>query len=133
MYFNNNPTMIQKFMDDLRWPLAGLRYLGSVSDVRYQDAHGYYWSSSPNGEKSRRLFFDSDSSSVDASSSSYRAYGFSVRCFKNPEPQTGNIIPFITTWELPSNRVITIPTNGAGYDFEIAWGDGLTGRYSGTP
>jgi surface protein len=133
MYFNNNPTMIQKFMDDLRWPLAGLRYWGSVSDVRYQDAHGYYWSSSPNGEKSRRLFFDSDSSSVNAdNNSSYRAYGLSVRCFKNPEPQTGNIIPFITTWELPTNKQIILPVvaAGAGYDFDIARGDGTTGHYT---
>jgi surface protein len=33
--------------------------------------------------------------------------------------------PFITTWETTApNQSITIPTNGAGYDFIIDWGDG---------
>jgi surface protein len=45
-----------------------------------------------------------------------------------------NFAPFITEWTLPSaNYSLTLPTTLAGYDFEIAWGDGTTGKYSGTP
>ncbi|MFV0590677.1 MAG: BspA family leucine-rich repeat surface protein [Draconibacterium sp.] len=31
---------------------------------------------------------------------------------------------FVTTWEVQAGETITIPTNGAGYDFSIDWGDG---------
>jgi surface protein len=40
--------------------------------------------------------------------------------------------PFITTWALPTNLTITIPTEGAGYDFVVEWGDGTTGKYAGS-
>jgi surface protein len=33
---------------------------------------------------------------------------------------------------LPTDKKITIATNGAGYDFEIDWGDGTTGKYMGS-
>ena len=34
-------------------------------------------------------------------------------------------VPFITTWQtIIGNEMITIPTQGAGYDYTIDWGDG---------
>jgi hypothetical protein len=42
--------------------------------------------------------------------------------------------PFITTWiTTVTNEEIAIGTVGGGYDFEIDWGDGTTGSYSGNP
>jgi surface protein len=38
--------------------------------------------------------------------------------------------PFLTTRALPSTRTLVIPTNGAGYDFEIDRGDGTIERKS---
>jgi hypothetical protein len=65
----------------LKLPLAGRRSWsnGSVDD---QGSYGYYWSSSPNGTNARLLFFFS--SNVSPQGSIYgRAFGVSVRCFKN--------------------------------------------------
>jgi hypothetical protein len=40
---------------------------------------------------------------------------------------------FITTWKITSaGEKITIPTNGAGYNFSVAWGDGTATVYNGT-
>jgi hypothetical protein len=44
--------------------------------------------------------------------------------------------PFITTWSTPVGTTITIPTNGAGYDFEVNWNyaddpENFTGHYYG--
>ena len=45
----------------------------------------------------------------------------------------GCFAPFITTWRTTSaNEAISIPTIGAGYDFDIDWGDGTTGHFAGT-
>jgi surface protein len=42
--------------------------------------------------------------------------------------------PFITTWQVPTGTLtITIPTAGYGYSFEIDWGDGTTGSFTGNP
>lgn len=67
----------------LKLPFAGTRYYND-SNVYFQGTGGYYWSSSPypsNANYSYYLYFNS--SSVYPQSSYYRAYGFSVRCFKN--------------------------------------------------
>jgi surface protein len=34
--------------------------------------------------------------------------------------------PFITTWDIPANFELTIPTTGTGYNYSINWGDGNT-------
>ena len=70
-------------MDYFKLPFAGDRsyYDASLND---QGSYGYYWSSSPNSASSniaRDLYLGS--SSVDASYLSNRAYGLSVRCFKD--------------------------------------------------
>jgi len=69
---------------NLHMPFAGYRDF-STADLSDQGSDGYYWSSSPYGsdypDSAHRL--DLDSSSVYADYISPRAYGFSVRCFKN--------------------------------------------------
>ncbi|WP_282030859.1 BspA family leucine-rich repeat surface protein [Winogradskyella eximia] len=40
-------------------------------------------------------------------------------------PETNNPDAFITTWETTApNESITIPTTGAGYNYDVDWGDG---------
>jgi surface protein len=34
--------------------------------------------------------------------------------------------PFTTTWDIPANFELTIPTTGTGYNYSINWGDGNT-------
>ena len=70
-------------MDYFKLPFAGYRYYNDAS-LNGQGSYGYYWSSSPlsassNGARGLSL----DSSDVYASSYSDRAYGYSVRCFKD--------------------------------------------------
>jgi uncharacterized protein (TIGR02145 family) len=61
-------------------PLAG--YRSRVSTSAYdQGSSGYYWSSSPGGTNAHLLYFYS--SYVYPQDSNNRAFGFSVRCFKN--------------------------------------------------
>lgn len=64
----------------LKLPFAGYhhRFDGIMFN---QSSYGYYWSSSPNGTYGYRLYFGS--SDVTSSDVSVRAFGFSVRCFKN--------------------------------------------------
>jgi hypothetical protein len=71
---------LANFKSDLGLPLAGRRnrYDGSVIN---QGSYEYYWSSSPDGVYARGLRFYSFDVRPQVSSS--RAYGFSVRCFKN--------------------------------------------------
>ncbi len=69
------------FRDTLKLPMAGLRYYGSASSVDFQGSYSFYWSSTPDGQKARYLDFNA--SYVNPGYTTYRAYGFSVRCFKN--------------------------------------------------
>ncbi|MDR0650837.1 MAG: fibrobacter succinogenes major paralogous domain-containing protein [Candidatus Peribacteria bacterium] len=79
-YFSD-ATGTKKFRDYFLLPLAGYRYFDSSAPVHNQGNYGRYWSSSPNGSTARNLRLDT--SNVRADHSSARAYGFSVRCFKN--------------------------------------------------
>ncbi|MDR2415299.1 MAG: fibrobacter succinogenes major paralogous domain-containing protein [Candidatus Peribacteria bacterium] len=80
-YFSSNTTAAQKFMNDLKLPLAGSRYYDSASSISNQGSDGGYWSSSPSSTNARSLSLSW--SRVYAYSNYRRAYGFSVRCFKN--------------------------------------------------
>jgi len=64
----------------LKMPFAGSRHWdnGAFDDG---GSGGDYWSSSPNGTNGYFLYFNS--SNINPSHSLHRAYGFSVRCFKN--------------------------------------------------
>jgi surface protein len=68
--------------------------------------------------------------------SNVRSYGFSVRCFANQvqeAPDAEGFRPFVTKWQLPSDKAITIPLYDATtyYDFEIDRGDGTRGVVKG--
>jgi hypothetical protein len=79
-YFSDT-TKATQFRNDLKLPFAGYRNYGSASSVYDQGSYGYYWSSSPNSTPARSLRLYS--SIVGAYYNNDRAYGFSVRCFKN--------------------------------------------------
>lgn len=75
--WSSNNT-VGAFDSHLKLPAAGFRIFsnGSLLDV---GSLGYYWSSAVSGSGSRFLyFFSSDAIML----SSYRAYGYSVRCLK---------------------------------------------------
>jgi hypothetical protein len=71
---------VYQFYSDLKLPKAGLR--GRTSGDRNNlGSDGCYWSSSPNSYSGFRMHLED--SYVSPNTSSPRAYGFSVRCFKN--------------------------------------------------
>ena len=65
--------------DEINLPMAGYRYYGDGS-LYAVGSRGLYWSSSVDGTSARLLAFNSGSASMLSSS---RAYGYSVRCFKD--------------------------------------------------
>lgn len=88
-YFNNNSSSVQKFQNIFKLPFAGSRNNtnGIFSD---NGEMGRYWSSSPNNlsyrDWARRLAlaeYSSSSSTLNADNKNYRAYGNSLRCFKD--------------------------------------------------
>jgi hypothetical protein len=64
----------------LKMPMAGDRSYSNASLIN-QGTNGLYWSSSPNGTNGYFMLFGS--TNIDPSGINFRAYGFSVRCFKN--------------------------------------------------
>jgi hypothetical protein len=66
----------------LKLPLAGYRNYSNAS-ISSQNSYGYYWSSSPASSNSYYLYLFS--SSISPQSSTYRSYGYSVRCFKDSQ------------------------------------------------
>ena len=97
-YFSNSANAA-KFKNAFKLPFAGDR--GSTgASLSHQGSYGIYWSSSPGSASSdyARLFY-LYSSYVYASSYSRRAYGFSVRCFKNSP-------------EVPETLTLTFDENG---------------------
>jgi uncharacterized protein (TIGR02145 family) len=64
----------------LKLPMAGRRS-GSSGSLSGADSRGDYWSSSVSGSSAQRLYFDSTDALV--SITSYRAFGYSVRCLKD--------------------------------------------------
>ena len=97
-YFSNS-TNRQKFQEAFLLPRAGTRNYSSAS-LDIQGSDGYYWSSSPYGSSdpysARRLYLGS--SDVYADDNDNRAYGFSVRCFKD-----SYVAPSTYTLELDAN------------------------------
>jgi hypothetical protein len=76
----SNATAAGKFRTTLYLPLAGMRN-GWNGVPSSPGVHGFYRSSSPNMTSSRLFYINA--SNVIATNDNYRAYGFSVRCFKN--------------------------------------------------
>jgi hypothetical protein len=75
-----NAVTRQTFMTELKLPRAGIRDRDDGL-VDGQGSDGSYWSSSPNGTTAFRMYFNDYS--VSPAIYSGRAYGHSVRCFKN--------------------------------------------------
>jgi hypothetical protein len=71
---------MNKLMAFLKMPLAGSRYRES-GVLSNQGSNAIYWASTPNG--SNAFYLDFSSSIVHPQGTSYRSYGFSVRCFQN--------------------------------------------------
>jgi hypothetical protein len=61
-------------------PFAGLRDL-STGAMNYQTTIAYYWSTTLTSTYAYTLIFNA--SSINPANSRVRAYGFSLRCFKN--------------------------------------------------
>lgn len=68
------------FQSDLKIPLAGYRNWNSGTVVDY-GTYGRYWSSSPNGTEAYHMYLTPNN--VLPQGSNTRAYGRSIRCFKN--------------------------------------------------
>lgn len=93
---------------NLHMPFAGYRHSYN-SSLNYQGSTGVYWSSSPRGSSypSYASSLSLNSSSVDADyGNGVRAYGYSVRCFKN-------------SFELPTSSWTVI--NGTLWSAWIFW------------
>ena len=77
-------TTWTKWKTNLHMPFAGCRDYSSAS-LNIQGSVGFYWSSSPYGSSypNNARYLSLDSSSVGTDDLSGRAYGFSVRCFKD--------------------------------------------------
>jgi hypothetical protein len=97
-YFSDSTTdstKRQAFMDYFYIPLAGNRNYSNAS-LDSQGSYGSYWSSSPfsaSSRSARDLYLVSIS--VNVSYNDYRAYGFSVRCFKDSyvaSPESSNLV-----------------------------------------
>jgi prepilin-type N-terminal cleavage/methylation domain-containing protein len=65
---------------DLKMAMTGRLYMTNAS-LNTEGLVGYFWSSSPNGTKAHYMYLGS--TEVYPSFTSDRAYGYSVRCFKN--------------------------------------------------
>lgn len=65
----------------LKLPFAGYRFSSSAG-VGSQGSYGFYWSSSRNNTNNAYLL-NFNSSDVLPQNANYRAFGYSVRCFKN--------------------------------------------------
>ena len=70
-----------KFWIALKLPFAGSRYYSSAG-VDSQGIYGYYWSSSRSSTNNAYVL-SFNSTALNPQNVKYRAYGFSVRCFKN--------------------------------------------------
>jgi len=82
-------------MDYFYIPFAGYRSSSNAA-LNYQGSRGLYWASSPYGSdypnNARRLYLNS--SDVRANEYGDRAFGFSVRCFKDSyvaSPESSNL------------------------------------------
>ncbi len=72
-------TSVGAFASALKLPMAGFRN-GSNGSLNLVGAYGNYWSSTVSSTDSRHLYFYSSSADM---TTSYRAYGYAVRCLKD--------------------------------------------------
>lgn len=78
-------------MNDLLIPYAGLRE-NSSANLKRQNEYGYYWSTTPHSPQSHADLLSFDSSYITTTSLILsRAYGASVRCFKNSTAVTNGV------------------------------------------
>ena len=95
LYKFSDSTEREAFMNYFKLPLPG-RHNYSDAYLGSHGSGGYYWSSSPSSAGStdaRYLYLDS--SNVYTKYSHYRAYGHSVRCFKDSyvaSPESSNLV-----------------------------------------
>lgn len=90
----------------LKLPFAGERFYTNANAVD-QGSYGNYWSSSRyNADSAFRLQFYS--SGVNAGGGANRAYGFSVRCFKDTSVE-------------PTNEVVAWPISSGGISPSTQW------------
>jgi hypothetical protein len=80
LYYFDDETKRAQFMKDLKIPFAGSR-IYSTARVSNEGYTSNLWSSSPVDDYAHYLYINS--SDVRAYSSFYRAYGLSIRCFKD--------------------------------------------------
>ena len=110
-------TTLNRFSDssfntDFKLPIAGERSNSAANLIYifYGDSYGYYWSSSPDSESSNLAhYLILDSSNVGANAVDKRAYGFSVRCFKDHP-------------DAPETLTLTFDENGG----DLLWASGST-------
>lgn len=88
-------------MDYFKLPFAGSRNYDDAS-LNRKGSNGYYWSSSPySGSSISARYLNLGSSFVRAGSSRGRAYGYSVRCFKD-------------SYVAPISYILEFNANGGG-------------------
>jgi len=106
------------FANDLKLPLAGIRDYGDGA-VYGQGGHAYYWSSSPRGGSNPKYVWglNFNSNNINPSQGADRAYGKSLRCFKDSYvklPKTLNLFFMsddkeVWTWEVTENMTGAVP------------------------
>ena len=98
----SDSTNATKFQNVFKLPFAGWRNQpGTIfnnTNLMAQGSDGMYWSSSPNSVYSSNAYHLRLNSRV-AIESTRRAYGFSVRCFKDSP-------------DAPATRILTFHENG---------------------
>ncbi len=99
---NSETSIWTNFGKDMMIPFVGTR---SFNSTAYAGTYGNYWSSSPDDNANNARNFSLDADSLYADYDSYRANGYSVRCFKNSyikPPQS-----FTLTFDADANGWIT--------------------------
>lgn len=86
-------------------PFAGYRNYTYDISVGEQGQNGYYWLSSPNGSSASQLYVNKDA--LRPSESEVRAFGQSVRCFKNDELLPVEQINAVLTYSPDGPTIIT--------------------------
>lgn len=112
----------------LKLVAAGYRRY-SDGTFRYAGSIGDYWSSTVDGVNSRRLYFSDDA----YMHSYYRAYGFSVRCIQDyePDPEVSTVTSIGQVWmdrNFGASRVAQTFNDTEAYGDLYQWGRGTDGH-----
>ena len=106
-----------EFIKALKLPFAGSRDY-STAEVRRQGDNGYYWSSSPySTNDSWLLYVDRDGYFYPIINNT-RAYGQSVRCFKNSlknPPKTSSLSLSASSWDLVASEEVSFSNGVVSY------------------